>query len=45
MLQTKTFTRNLSGAIFDMEPKEIRRPSGRANRSVSEKSRHVVWNP
>jgi hypothetical protein len=40
--QTNIFTINLSGTILDIEPKEITRPSGRANNSVSEKIRKVV---
>jgi len=42
MHQTKTFTMYLIGAIFDMEPKEIKRPKGSANKSVSENIRNVI---
>jgi len=42
MHQTKTLTINLSGAIFDIDPNEIIKPSGKANKSVSEKRRHVT---
>jgi hypothetical protein len=42
MHQTNIFTINLSGTIFDIEPKDITRPRGRANNNVNEKIRHVI---
>jgi len=42
MHQTKILTMNLSGFIFDIDPNEIIRPRGKANKRVSEKIRHVT---
>ena len=45
MIQTNTFVRYANGLNFDMEPKEITKPKGSANTSVSAKIRQVVSNP
>jgi len=42
MHQTKILTMNLSGLILDIDPKEIIKPRGKANKSVNEKIRHVI---
>ena len=45
MIQTKIFVKYASGLNLDMDPKEITRPKGSANTSVSAKIRQVVSNP
>ena len=45
MIQTNTFVINARGLNFDMEPKEMTKPKGSANTSVSAKIRQVFSNP
>ena len=40
MIQTNALTTAFSGLNFDMEPKQINNPSGKANTSVNTNNRH-----
>ncbi len=45
MIQTKVLVGMLKSLNFDMEPKDIKRPSGKENKSVSANSFSVTRNP
>ena len=45
MIQTKVLQTKESGLNFDIEPKEMIKPSGNANKSVKIKSLHDIPKP